>query len=72
MIKEGIPMRFRIIASSLVAILLAGGLASAGDSPDKKRETTRKMASQTLKDLYKMEPTAQGGYPKICRICRFQ
>jgi lipid-binding SYLF domain-containing protein len=52
-------MRFRILATSLVLILLAGGLASAGDSPDEKREKTRKMASQTLKDLYKMQPKAQ-------------
>jgi len=57
-------MRFRIIASSLVAILLASGLASAGDSPDKKRETTRKMADETLQELYKLQPTAQGAIQK--------
>ena len=57
-------MRFRIIASSLAVILLASGLASAGDSPDKKREKTRKMAAQTLQDLYKMEPTAQAAIQK--------
>jgi len=62
--KEGIPMRFRIIASSLAVILLASGLASAGDSPDKKRDKTRKMAGQTLQDLYKMEPTAQAAIQK--------
>ncbi len=52
-------MRFRIIASSLAVILLAGGLASAGDSPDMKRDKTRKMAAATLKDLYKLQPTSQ-------------
>jgi len=52
-------MRFRMIASSLLVILLAGGLASAGDSPDEKREKTRKMAAATLKDLYKLQPTSQ-------------
>jgi lipid-binding SYLF domain-containing protein len=57
-------MRFRIIASSLAVILLASGLASAGDSPDKKRGKTRKMAAQTLQDLYKMEPTAQAAIQK--------
>ena len=57
-------MRFRIIASSLAAILLASGLASAGDSPDKKRETTRKMADQTLQELYKLQPTAQAAIQK--------
>src|SRR5436190_24318699 len=57
-------MRFRIIASSLAVILLASGLANAGDSPDKKREKSRKMAAQTLQDLYKMEPTAQAAIQK--------
>jgi len=45
-------------------ILLASGLASAGDSPDKKRGKTRKMAAQTLQDLYKMEPTAHAAIRK--------
>jgi lipid-binding SYLF domain-containing protein len=52
-------MSFRIIASSLAVILLAGGLASAGDSPDKKREKTRKMAATTLGDLYKLQTTSR-------------
>ena len=52
-------MRFKIIASSLAMILLAVSAARAGDSPDKKRDKTRKMAAQTLKDLYKMQPKAQ-------------
>ena len=57
-------MRFRIIASSLAVILLASGFASAGDSPDKKREKTRQMADQTLQDLYKLQPTAQAAIQK--------
>ena len=65
-------MKFRIIASSLAVILFAGGLASAGDSPDEKREKTRKMADQTLQELYKLRTHSSGGYPKGCRICRFQ
>jgi lipid-binding SYLF domain-containing protein len=52
-------MPFRIVAPCLVATLLAAGLASAGDSPDKKKEKTRKMAAQTLQDLYKLQPTSQ-------------
>jgi lipid-binding SYLF domain-containing protein len=50
----------KFIASGIAVILLAGGLARAGDSPDEKRAKTRKMAAQTLQDLYKLEPTAQG------------
>lgn len=52
-------MRFRTIVSFLAVILLFGGLATAGDSPDKKREKTRKMAATTLNDLYKLEPTSK-------------
>jgi lipid-binding SYLF domain-containing protein len=57
-------MRFKIIASSLAVILLASGLASAGDSPDKKREKTRKMAGQTLQELYKAAPGAKAAIEK--------
>ena len=57
-------MKFRMIASALAVILLATGLASAGDSPDKKREKTRKMADQTLQELYKLQPTAQAAIQK--------
>ena len=52
-------MRFRTIASVLGVILLAGGLTSAKDSPDQKREKTREMAAQTLEDLYKLQPTSK-------------
>ena len=65
-------MRFKMIATTLVLILLTSGLASAGDSPDEKRAKTRKMADQTLHDLYKLQPTAQAAIQKVCRICRFQ
>jgi lipid-binding SYLF domain-containing protein len=57
-------MRFKMIATTLVLILLTSGLASAGDSPDEKRAKARKMADQTLKDLYKMEPKAQAEIEK--------
>lgn len=52
-------MRLRIIASVLAVTLLAVGLSSAKDSPDQKREKTRKMAAQTLQDLYKLQPLSQ-------------
>jgi lipid-binding SYLF domain-containing protein len=57
-------MRFRTIVSGLAVILLAAGLASAGDSPDQKREKTRKMAAATLEDLYKLQPTSQAAIQK--------
>ncbi len=57
-------MRFRTIATSLALIVLATSLANAGDSPDKKRDKTRKMANKTLQDLYKLKPGAQGAIQK--------
>jgi len=53
-------MKLRRFISSIVVILLVASLANAGDSSDKKREKTRKMASKTLEELYKLEPTAKG------------
>src|SRR4051794_8615181 len=53
-------MRIRRITQVLVVTLLALGVASAKDTPDQKREKTRKMASETLHDLYKLQPNAQG------------
>lgn len=52
-------MRITSIASSLALILLVTALAIAKDSPEQKKQKTRKMAAQTLKDLYKLEPTAK-------------
>jgi len=52
-------MRFKTIATALALLLFASSFASAGDSPDKKREKSRKMADQTLSDLYKMQPGAK-------------
>jgi len=57
-------MKLKAIPSCLVIILLAGSVAMAKDSPDQKREKTRKMADQTLKDLYKLQPTAEGAIQK--------
>ncbi len=57
-------MRLRIIASSLAVILMAGGFAKAGDSPDEKREKTRKMATATLDDLYKLQPESREAIKK--------
>src|SRR5262249_19392075 len=64
-------MRLRRIAQLLVVILLASAVANAKDTPDQKREKTRKMADQTLKDLYKLEPTAQGAIQKAAGYAVF-
>jgi len=53
-------MRSRRVISILSITLLAASLAHAGDSPDEKKAKTRDMASQTLQDLYKLQPTSKG------------
>ena len=57
-------MRVRFVATSLAVILLAGGFATAKDSSEKKREKTRKMATQTLDELYKLQPEAREAVQK--------
>jgi lipid-binding SYLF domain-containing protein len=57
-------MKFRKLTPILLFIFAAAILAKAGDSPDEKKEKTRKMADQTLQDLYKMEPTAKADVQK--------
>ena len=57
-------MKSKLFAFVLIVPLLAGGLAAAKDSPDTKREKSRKMAAQTLKDLYNLQPTAEGAIQK--------
>jgi len=64
-------MKFKKIASTLAVVLLATGLARAGDTPDQKREKSRKMAAQTLQELYKLQPTAQAGIQKAAGYAVF-
>jgi lipid-binding SYLF domain-containing protein len=51
-------MRLKVIACMLAIASLFAVASVAADDNEKKREKTRKMAAQTLQDLYKMEPTA--------------
>jgi len=56
-------MRFKVIACMLVVALLSA-VAYGDDDDEKKREKSRKMAAQTLQDLYKAQPTAQAAIQK--------
>ncbi len=53
-------MRIRTIGAVFALAGLTVGLSLAKGSPDEERTKIRKMASQTLADLYKLNPTAQG------------
>lgn len=57
-------MRLRRVAFSLMVSLMAMGLCSAKDTPDQQREKVRKMATQTLTDLYKLQPAARDAIQK--------
>lgn len=57
-------MTSKKFAAYVGLILLTVGLATGKDSPDQKRDKTRKMAAQTLQDLYKMQPGAQTAIQK--------
>jgi lipid-binding SYLF domain-containing protein len=64
-------MRRKILYSTLALILLATGLSSAKDKNDEKRDKTRKMADQTLQELYKLQPTAQAAIQKAAGYAVF-
>ena len=64
-------MRFKIVASILAVALFAAGAASAKDKNEEKREKSRKMAAQTLKDLYKLQATAQAAIEKAAGYAVF-
>jgi lipid-binding SYLF domain-containing protein len=52
-------MKIKRFFSALAVAVVAISVAMAKDSPDQKKQKTRKMADQTLSDLYKLQPTAQ-------------
>ena len=57
-------MRVKMIAAILVAALLFPFALNAEDKNEKKRQKSRKMAAQTLKELYKLEPTSKEAIQK--------
>jgi len=63
-------MRFKTIASILAVVLLSA-TSIAADDADTKREKTRKMAAQTLQDLYKLQPTSQASIQKAAGYAVF-
>jgi len=52
-------MNSKTIGTLLSVALLTAGLACAKDSPDQQREKIRKMAAETLTDLYKLQAEAR-------------
>ena len=53
-----------MIVTILAVTMLSAAIGVAADDNDEKRDKTRKMAAQTLQDLYKLEPAAQAAIQK--------
>ena len=64
-------MRFKMIASILVVALLSVTTCFAADDDEKKREKSRKMADEVLKDLYKTEPASKAAVEKAAGYAVF-
>ena len=64
-------MKFKMIASALALAVLAVNVAKA-DSPDEKKAKIRKAQQQTLQDLYKLQPAAQGAIQKAAGYAVFK
>ena len=57
-------MRFKVIACMLAVALLSAVAYGGDDDIEKKRQKSRKMATQTLHELYKLQPTSQAAIQK--------
>lgn len=64
-------MRFKMIASMLLLVLLSASTCIRADDGEKKREKTRKMTADVLQDLYKREPAAKGAIEKAAGYAVF-
>ena len=52
-------MKCKTFVSIVVAVLLVASISIAQDKNEENRQKIRKMAAQTLQDLYKLEPAAK-------------
>ena len=57
-------MRFKTMASIVIASLLAASLSIAQDKNEENRQKIRKMAAQTPQDLYKLQPASKAAVQK--------
>ena len=64
-------MRFKTIASLVVACVFAASVSMAEDKNEENRQKIRKMAEQTLQDLYKLQPTSKAAVQKAAGYAVF-
>jgi lipid-binding SYLF domain-containing protein len=64
-------MKPRMIVPFFAIALLTAVTLSAKDTPDQRREASRKMAAQALEDLYKLQPGARAAIQKAAGYAVF-
>jgi lipid-binding SYLF domain-containing protein len=60
-----------MIVPLFALVMLSTVALSAKDSPKQQQEKSRKMAAQTLQDLYKLQPTAKAEIQKLAGYAVF-
>ena len=65
-------MKVRTITSLVVLALISSSFAVAKDSKEEKQAKTRQAATQTLQDLYKLQPSAQSAIHKSAGYAVFK
>ena len=65
-------MKFRMITSVFALAALSVSTICAADSPDEKKAKIRQGVSQTLQDLYKLQPGAQAAIQKAAGYAVFK
>jgi lipid-binding SYLF domain-containing protein len=57
-------MKFKMMSAILAVVFLSTSACFAKDENEKKREKAHKMANQTIKELYKLEPNSKEAIQK--------
>ena len=65
-------MRSTLFHAVLAATLLSAGAAMAKETNEQKRDTVRKMAAETLDQLYKLQQASRTVIQKSAGICCFR
>ena len=65
-------MKCKTVASIVFAALLATSVSIAQDKNEENRQKIRKMATQTLQELYKLEPSSQAAIQKSAGYAVFK
>jgi len=65
-------MKFKVIISAVALVLLSASAICAADSTQEKQAKIRKGVSETLQDLYKLQPGAQAAIQKAAGYAVFK